>query len=286
MQAASCILARKHETMKKSTLLFLGFFLLANSYLFAQEVLPGITVKNMNGKIIVSWLNDYAKPVTNILIQRSFDSLKNFKTIGSVLNPLNKENGYPDVNPPYNKMYYRLSISFEGGTYVIGPSVRPVKEIQVAIPEEPYMTEPEPELQPEPGKQPTAPKDSVKKPATKQPEPNVRFPWQLNQSFDSSVIIPPKKDEITYPSNRVFTGRQNNVVIHLPEASVKKYMVKFFDEEERFLFELNKLHEEYLIIEKVNFKHAGWFNFEVYVNGKLIEKNKFYIGKDGKNNNK
>ena len=286
MQAASCILARKHETMKKSTLLFLGFFLLANSYLFAQEVLPGITVKNMNGKIIVSWLNDYTKPVTNILIQRSFDSLKNFKTIGSVLNPLNKENGYPDVNPPYNKMYYRLSISFEGGTYVIGPSVRPVKEIQVAIPEEPYMTEPEPELQPEPGTQPTAPKDSVKKPATKQPEPNVRFPWQLNQSFDSSVIIPPKKDEITYPSNRVFTGRQNNVVIHLPEASVKKYMVKFFDEEERFLFELNKLHEEYLIIEKVNFKHAGWFNFEVYVNGKLIEKNKFYIGKDGKNNNK
>jgi hypothetical protein len=52
------------------------------------------------------------------------------------LNPLNKENGYPDLNPPYNKMYYRVSISFEGGAYIIGPSTRPVKEIPEPIAEE------------------------------------------------------------------------------------------------------------------------------------------------------
>ena len=115
--------------MMKSLLfsfLFLLFSFFNSSY--AQNTLPDITLINSNGKTIVSWLNDYKKPVTNILIQRSYDSLKNFSSIGSVLNPLNLENGYLDAAPPYDKMYYRINISFEGGGYIIGPSSRPTKE--------------------------------------------------------------------------------------------------------------------------------------------------------------
>jgi len=33
----------------------------------------------------------------------------------------------------------------------------------------------------------------------------------------------------------------------------------------------------------VNFVHAGWYHFEITVNEKVIEKNKFYVPKDGKN---
>ena len=99
-------------------------------------------------------------------------------------------------------------------------------------------------------------------------------------------MIIPKKDEITYPSNRIYTGKHNNVVIYLPGAVQKKYNVKFYDEEDKFLFELNRIAEDFLIIEKVNFIHAGWFHFEIFDNGKLIEKNRFYIPKDGKNNNR
>ena len=58
----------------------------------AQETLPAITVKNIGGQIVVSWVNNYKAPVANISIQRSFDSLKNYTTIGSVLNPMNIEN--------------------------------------------------------------------------------------------------------------------------------------------------------------------------------------------------
>ena len=94
----------------------------------AQDTLPRITVKNISGQIIVSWVNNYKAPVTAINIQRSYDSLKNYTTIGSVLNPQNFENGYADAAPPYNKMYYRVFVSFEGGTYVFSKVVRPVKE--------------------------------------------------------------------------------------------------------------------------------------------------------------
>lgn len=263
-------------TMKRIRKLF--FVLSALSFcgnVSAQEVLPRITVKNFNGKIIVSWLNDYKEPVSNIIIQRSYDSLKNYTSIGTVLNPLNKENGYADANPPYTKMYYRLSISFEGGKYIITAPVRPVKDI---IPAE--EDEPEDVL-------------------------TFRYPWQANPITDSSAgqINLPIKDSIkkapplipqpempvikkepTYPSQRIFTARDNNVVIHLPDAVSKKYSVKFYDELNKFLFELTKLHEEYLILEKVNFIRAGWYYFELFEGDKSIEKNKFYIGKDGKNN--
>ncbi len=270
--------------MKRTSIaIILWLISFASVPVFAQNSLPEITVKNLNGRIIVSWLNDYKQPITNIFIQRSYDSLKHFSTIGSVLNPLNKENGYPDINPPYNKMYYRVSISFEGGAYIIGPSTRPVKE----IPEPVVVDEPDDKdsnavsiYVPPPPR--TTPKNNPSQPV---PVPVTHYPWQLNQSIDSSVIIP-KKDEITYPSNRIYTGKHNNVVIYLPGAVQKKYNVKFYDEEDKFLFELNRIAEDFLIIEKVNFIHAGWFHFEIFDNGKLIEKNRFYIPKDGKNNNR
>jgi hypothetical protein len=93
------------------------------------------------------------------------------------------------------------------------------------------------------------------------------------------------ENAITYPSRRIFAAKDNNVVINLPHFESRKYVVKFFDEEERPMFELNRIKEDYLIVEKMNFLHSGWFYFEIYENGKMIEKNKFFIPRDGKISN-
>ncbi len=227
----------------------------------SQSILPAITVKNLSGKIIVSWRNEYTLPVANITIQRSYDSLKNYSSIGSVLNPQNKENGYADVTPPYNKMYYRLFIAFEGGAYIITQPSRPVKEM---------------------------PKTEVIRGADGKDSlvisPN-RFPWQLNPLLDSTIQLPPpigNKPVIAYPSKKVFTARDASIVLHLPDAANKKYTLKFFNDNEEMIFELTRLQEEFLILEKVNFVHSGWYHFELYDNGVLVEKNKFYVPKDPK----
>lgn len=233
----------------------------------AQDTLPHITVKNYSGQIVVSWVNNYRAPVTAINIQRSYDSLKNFTTIGSVLNPQNFENGYADAAPPYNKMYYRVFVSFEGGTYLFSKVMRPVKE---KLPE-PLLEDPS---------RPFLVKDNW----TAQP---VYEPGKHNNiKIQPKPQLPPinnNNDIITYPSRRIYTAKDNNIIIALPQAETKKYTVKFFDENDVPLFDLNKITETYLIIERVNFLHAGWFHFEVYENGKLIEKNKFQIAKEGKN---
>ena len=231
--------------MRKQIFILLVFIGTA-AKLFAQQPLPFVSARNINNKIIISWVNNYVKPVNTINIQRSYDSLKNFSTIGSVLSPQSIENGFTDDNPPYNKMYYRVFISFEGGTYIFTPPVRPVKDL--------------------------SDNNSVAE----------QFFWMQSPTVapDTVAITLPGKTEPTYPSQRVFTGKDNNIIIHLPEAGEKKYSIKFYDENEKFLFELTKLNEEYLIMEKVNFYHTGWFRFEVYENGVLIEDNKFRIEKD------
>lgn len=210
-----------------------------------QAALPAIMVKNINNKIIVSWVNDYSKPITTLNIQRSFDSLRNYKTVGSVLSAQSKENGYSDVNAPYNKMYYRVFIAFEGGSYTYSNIMRPIKDT-----------------------------------ASKIVGNADQFAWLKSDSIN--LQNPVKNNAPVYPSRNIFTAKDNQLVINLADASIKNYQVKFFNDSYTFLFEIKKVTEDLLIIEKVNFVHTGWFYFEIYEAGELIEKNKFQIVKDGK----
>jgi hypothetical protein len=211
-------------------LLIIAFALATSTSVVAQDTLPRISVINSSNQNVISWTNPYFS-LTTINIQRSYDSLYNFKTIGSVLDVNTKTNGFVDTKPPTGKQYYRLFLSFEGGIYIFSKSYRPVIDTS---------------------------KVSVKE-------------------FKSAVV-----NTWFEPSKFVYTGRENNVIISLPLAGKKKYLVKFFEENGNFLFELAKITESYLTMDKVNFVHAGLFNFELYEDGLLIEKHKFYIPKDGK----
>jgi hypothetical protein len=216
--------------MQKVLLFFLVLFL--SQKIFAQDTLPKISVTNVSGHILVSWTNPFVT-LTTINIQRSLDSTKNFTTIGSVLDVANKRNGFIDSKPMSPNMFYRIFLSFEGGTYLFTKSARPVVDTTRALPD---MKE-------------------------------------FQQSTVNTWFV---------PSKFVYTGRDNNVIIALPDAAKKKYTIKFFEESGTFLFELNKITEPYLTLEKVNFLHAGIFDFELFENGVLIEKHKVYVPKDGK----
>ncbi len=290
--------------MKRLISIKLLFFFLIAFTAKGQHSLPAITVNSFNEKVIVSWLNDYTKPISNIFIQRSYDSLKNFTTIGSVFVPQNKENGYPDNNPPYNRMYYRVSITFEGGEYEIGPSARSpkkskdipvidIKDLKTKIITKELFWQPMDIIE----LQKIEKNDSIITPGLKIKNqttiniPEIKTKTQQATSIEKENItiekpIPPIEKVVTYPSAYLFANKQNSVTIHLPDASNKKYVIKFFNDSNEFLFELTKLNEDYLIIEKVNFVHAGWFYFELFDNGISVEKNKFYISSDTKSGNK
>jgi hypothetical protein len=206
-------------------------FLILQKISFAQDTLPEISVIQRSNKVLISWTNPFIS-LTTINIQRSYDSLKNFTTIGSVLNVKAKSNGFVDPKEFIPPQYYRLFISFEGGTYIFTKSHRP------GI-------------------------DTLK---------NVAEITEFQQPVKTWFV----------PSKMVYTGRDNNVIIDLPDAEKKKYSIKFFEEDGSLIFELKRITENYLTLDKVNFLHSGLFNFEIYSNGLLVEKHKVYIPKDGK----
>ena len=202
----------------------------------SQDTLPKITVTQLGKKVLVSWNNPFTN-VANINVQRSFDSLKYFKTIGSLLDVSPGINGFADPNefvPP--NQYYRLFISFHGGSYIFTQSHRPGKDTLSQLP-------------------------PIQKPA---------------------AVESPRNDRNQFiPSPHVFTGKDNNVIISLPDATKKKYSIRFYRANGSLLFEISGIKENFLTLDKSNFLRAGLFIFELYDNKIIIERHKFYIPKDG-----
>lgn len=259
--------------------------LLAN----AQDSLPDFSVINKgNNRIVISWNNRY-KLTRQITIQRSADSLGNFSSIVTVPDPLNRQNGYLDAKAADDKMFYRLYILIDGSFFVYTKSKRSVLEGAVPITRN-EITVPLPETD-----------SALKKVLDK--ISNVKNPDQpltteeililkkyqnnkLNKISDSvsrkidAVIKIKPKPELILPMYRVVSNKDGLVQINLTDFAEKKYTIRFYEDDESFLFELKNIKESPLLLDKSNFYHAGWFKSELYDNGKLQEKNRFFIPKD------
>jgi len=253
--------------MIKVLYIFFFFLIFAGSSAFAQDTLPRITVRNISNKVIVSWKNSYGANINNINIQRSYDSIRNFITIGSVLEPMNRENGFVDDKAPNGRVFYRVFVAFEGGRYVFSKSYRPYKDSMSTAA----------------GNNGVEPRSEENNASALLPVAGAKKGSKLSPVPSPLPMPPPPAPKYVFvPSKFIYTGKDNNIIIELPAATDSKFSVKFYDEKDNLIFEIKKITEPYLIIEKVNFKHAGWYYFKLLDNGILKEKNQFYIPKEGR----
>jgi len=79
------------------------------------------------------------------------------------------------------------------------------------------------------------------------------------------------------PSLYVFNSKKGEPTIQIATAKKHNYRLVFKNEKGLFLFQLSPIKEEQLFLDKSNFLHAGWFEFELYEDEKLLEKNKIFI---------
>jgi hypothetical protein len=297
--------------------------LLCSAILQAQDTLPRFSATARGpGKILVSWHNKYPV-VTQISIQRSADSLRNFTTLITVPDPTLPENGAVDSRAPHPNFFYRLFIVFDNGQYLFTPSHRPqsvtgeseavaredkaaekvlAKAVEPRIvfidPAGPHQAATIKNLS---GTHGTAQISDVAFSATiyvrrgdsligklsgKQIQPFRDS--ILNRTRDTLVFIDGDTLlvktfvplEVYKVSSYVFTGKYGNIHVFLPEAGRRHYSVKFFDENDKLMFELSEIRDPTLIVDKTNFHHAGWFRFELYDGEQLKEKNKLFIPKE------
>jgi hypothetical protein len=218
--------------------------------LAAQDTLPDFSVINPgNNRLIVSWTNTF-ESIKQISIQRSFDSVKNYTTIMTVPDPTTPQNGYVDAKAPNPKMFYRIYILLDKGVYLFSKAKRPVLDTL-----------------------------TTRKIFSKT-EKTIAVPDSITIKGIPELKPEKKAIEVYKPSIYVFTQGDGNVKIKLPDIAEKKYSLKFFEIDETFLFEIKEVNQSPLILDKVNFYHTGWFISELYADGKLMEKHKFFIRKE------
>lgn len=243
--------------MKRLTLLFTLFLFVSGNYCFAQaqDTLPRFSLRNVgNKRIVVEWHNSF-KDIRQISIQRSDDSLRNFKTILTVADPQLPENGYLDTKATNDNMFYRLYIMRDRGAFLFSETKRPVIDTLVA--KKGFNLKPE-----NPNTVHVLPADTA-----------LNIPITLNNNNKT-------RTETWTPSKHVYTLKDGYIRITLPEDETKKYSIKFFTLRDEFLFELKEIKEKSFKIDKTNFYQAGWFKFELYEDSELKEKNRFYLPKE------
>jgi hypothetical protein len=268
----------------------------------AQDTLPHFTlIAKPNNRNVISWTNPY-KSISQIGIQRSPDSMRNFKTILTVPDPSVKQNGFADTKAPAINMFYRIFIVLDSGKYFFTNSKRPVFDPTGTVGEPPVMED----------NQRVRMSDSLtnrqvrtikEKPGPekmyviKRREMYVNVPengfrkfrdsilyntkdTMMYVSVDTIIIKPFVPGEIYRASKYVFTEKFGNVMIVLPDAASKKYSVSFFEENNKPVFDIKEVRSSSLTLDKSNFVHSGWFWFELFEDGKLKERHKVFIPKD------
>jgi hypothetical protein len=290
-------------------LLFFVCMMLLVSGAAGQDTLPDFKlIHRGNNKVFVSWVNAYSDTIRQLSIQRSAEPNRNFRTILTLPDPTAPQNGFVDSKALDNRSFYRLYILLDSGRYVFSKVKRPVLDTSRVIAEPMALpTEEKPEViaannnkeeRPIAKTAPVKPKEIperiifVKKRDTliaeigersiKRYKDSVAIKTKDTISYntpDTLIIRPFVPKEVFKPSRYIFTDKEGNVKMVLPEADTKKYAVRFFDEDNSLLFEIKKIASPDLIIDKTNFLRAGWFKFELYEDEQLKEKNKLYLSK-------
>ncbi len=273
----------------------------------SQDTLPDFKIIHRgNNKVFISWVNLYGSTIHQLSIQRSAEPNRNFRTILTLPDPTVPQNGFVDAKAADNRSFYRLYILLDSGRYVFSKVKRPVLDTSKIIAEPAALTAGEAsETNPANIKEaqlgkamPVQPKEIreriiyIKKRDTliaeigersiKRYKDSVAIKTKDTISYntpDTLIIRPFVPKEVFKPSRYIFTDKEGNVKMVLPDVDTKKYAVRFFDEDNSILFEIKKIGSTDLIIDKTNFLRAGWFKFELYEDEQLKEKNKLYLSK-------
>lgn len=266
--------------MKKIFLLFFIIFL-AEGILQAQQKFGVAVSKVSDTKVKIEWTNPYGDSVVQLNVQRSWDSVKNFRTIFVPLSPELPQNGFIDETDGYNMQYYRVFYVLADGTFFF---TKPKKTLSGSdftneVTEDHAID--------------TNLIITVHDEDTIIAQLNYRGYKKFRDSIvsftkdtlysltDADVLIHYYNNGVGWiPSKTVFTSSDGYVQIYLADALQKNYRIRFLDDNHKLVFVIQHITQPQLLLDKTDFMHSGWFYFELLEGNQVKERNKFYIPKD------
>ena len=238
------------------------------------DSLPKFLLTERNGYVIVGWNNSYPE-ITQLIIQRSTDSVTGFRSIMSMPDPNAKSNGFIDKKGGTSSMFYRLMIVLPGGRYNFTEAKKPlITSISLTN----NSQERDDSLLPDKDKR----KNHGKHALVKKIESDQAARDNEKRNLITKTNILPRIDILEtinkfHPSTFIFTNEEGNLILLLPDAEKRHYHLHVFREDGRVQFKMRNIKERHLTVDRSNFYQSGWFLFELYDGELLKEKNRFFI---------
>ena len=274
---------------KSRIIFFIALLIGISSY--AQDTLPNFTLRDLgSGKAQVSWQNKFDN-IVQLTVQRSFDSTGFFKTIFSSESPWLPQNGFVDNKVPIGyRVFYRIQYVFTGGSYFFTKSKSPTAYTRIRT-DYNSSNEPPPEGKEVEGKRYIKIYRKSKeylinlieyKDYRRFKDSIYRYTKDtlLYIDNDEAIIKPYIVKGVWKASGYVYTNDKGFIRITIPSAKQRKYKIIFFQEGGEEVLFIKQVKDVDLILDKSNFRHTGWYFFDLYEDEKLKEKNKFYLSKD------
>jgi hypothetical protein len=228
-------------------ILFTIQFIVLTSYAQQRTQLPNVAIAQNKNTVELKWYCQY-EGVHAISIERSLDSGENYQRIGEP-NTINKgEQLFSDTHPVCGTNWYRVQLEFNSGL---------LWNSQVA---KIYMDSNQYYFNRN-NKNKLLEQDSLLAQKNKK---SLLVANDTNidnidaYSYFKSLYIN------TLPTN-------GNILVTINDGDIHNYSIKFLDQNEQFLFQVDGIKEKSYSIDKRNFPHKGVYKFQLYKNKEVLE---------------
>lgn len=268
--------------MPKQKLCFLLLMMVSFAWqhsVVAQDSLPSFTLQERNGMVIVGWNNPFPD-LSELVVQRSLDSINGFKSIVSMPDPKAISNGFLDKKVDAVRYYYRVFYVRGDLRFTFSPAQKIIRQdnslntgndgsngsnrlsVNAASDQSNRTTAAQNRL--------GETNNSLMTASQRTSRNNV--PMGTQTKIESLV-----NEEIFTPSALIFTNKEGDLIVALPDAIKRKYSLKVYNEGGMLFFIMKQITEAQLLVDRSNFFHSGWFRYELYDGTQLKEQNKFFI---------
>lgn len=225
-------------------------FLLCSSTVavYAQKTLPDLSITTEKGFNIISWINPYKSGVKTVIVERSLDSNANFATIGMIKDLNSNIQSFVDVAPLAGDNWYRVNVVFESNIDWKS-NVAMITLDSLAIVNRKQINS----------------SDTLQKAINEEINKKGTVDANIVTKNVKQVELPKSKYIYTNP----FSG---NINIELPDTKEYNYTITFYSNADKKLFEVPRIHEDEIILDKRNFQNIGTYKFTIWRDDKEFEK--------------
>jgi hypothetical protein len=227
----------------------IGYLILLAMNVHAQNTLPDLTINTDNGYNIISWQNPYKSGLKAIIVERSSDSTFNFSTIGIIKDFNHTIQSFVDVTPLAGANWYRVNVVFQSDVEWRSNTVKIVLD-SAAISNRKQVVSIE----------------------TLQDKVNEKL--NNSQVSEKKEIVKEVVKQIEIPKSiYIFTNPfSGNINIELPDTREYNYFITFYTQHDKKVFEIPRIHEDEIILDKRNFQNTGTYKFIILRDNKEFEK--------------